>query len=301
MASSGRGRGEQARAGEHGVCEALAGHAYRIRGPGSIAVSACYVAAGRFDGMFSTRDCRSVDAAAAQLVVREAGGVLSFGGELADAPLAWTPATGSPPPAPRLTWTPPARGRPVRSEPRTPEGDPHGRLGAGRAAGARPGGRRSPLGWHRGRAARRVRARARLVRRYTGLRPRGGCPRPSWSAATSGPGRTSPPSARCRARSSERWPSACEESGSAGGIGQSIARAATGLEVGLTLGYLAQKVVGQYDVALDRARPASRGCCSWRPTCPRPTSAWRWTASSSSAGSPCTRRRTRCSSPRCLG
>ena len=62
--------------------EALAGRAYRIRAPGSIAVSACYVAAGRFDGMFSTRDCRSVDAAAAQLVVREAGGSLSFGDEL---------------------------------------------------------------------------------------------------------------------------------------------------------------------------------------------------------------------------
>ena len=41
-----------------------------------------------------------------------------------------------------------------------------------------------------------------------------------------------------------------EESGGSGGIGQTIARAATGAEVGLTLGYLAQKVVGQYDVAL---------------------------------------------------
>lgn len=68
--------------------EGLAGHAYRIRTPGSIAVSACYVAAGRFDGMLSTRDCRSVDAAAAQLAVREAGGVISFGGELSDTPLA---------------------------------------------------------------------------------------------------------------------------------------------------------------------------------------------------------------------
>ena len=33
-------------------------------------------------------------------------------------------------------------------------------------------------------------------------------------------------------------------------LGQTLARAATGAEVGLTLGYLAQKVVGQYDVAL---------------------------------------------------
>ena len=70
------------------ACAALAGQAYRIRAPGTIAVSACYVAVGRFDGMFSTRDCRSVDAAGAQLVVREAGGHVSFGGELSGAPLA---------------------------------------------------------------------------------------------------------------------------------------------------------------------------------------------------------------------
>lgn len=69
------------------ACAALAGKAYRVRAPGSIAVSASYVAAGRFDGMLSTRECRSVDAAAAQLIVREAGGHLSFGGELAQAPL----------------------------------------------------------------------------------------------------------------------------------------------------------------------------------------------------------------------
>lgn len=67
--------------------EALAGIAYRIRAPGSIAVSACYVAAARFDGMLSTRDCRSVDAAAAQLIVREAGGQVSFSEELAAASL----------------------------------------------------------------------------------------------------------------------------------------------------------------------------------------------------------------------
>jgi myo-inositol-1(or 4)-monophosphatase len=60
---------------------ALAGSAYRLRAPGSIAVSACYVAAGRFDGMFSTRDCRSVDAAGAQLIVSEAGGSVSFGAD----------------------------------------------------------------------------------------------------------------------------------------------------------------------------------------------------------------------------
>ncbi len=59
--------------------EALAGKVYRLRVVGSIAITAAYVAAGRFDGMFSLRRCRSVDAAAAQLIVREAGGRVAFG------------------------------------------------------------------------------------------------------------------------------------------------------------------------------------------------------------------------------
>jgi myo-inositol-1(or 4)-monophosphatase len=59
--------------------EALAGRVYRIRVVGSIAITAAYVAAGRFDGMLSLRPCRSVDAAAAQLIVREAGGAVAFG------------------------------------------------------------------------------------------------------------------------------------------------------------------------------------------------------------------------------
>jgi myo-inositol-1(or 4)-monophosphatase len=58
---------------------ALDGHVYRLRGIGSIAISLCYVAAGRFDGMLSLRDSRSVDAAAGQLVAREAGAEVAFG------------------------------------------------------------------------------------------------------------------------------------------------------------------------------------------------------------------------------
>jgi myo-inositol-1(or 4)-monophosphatase len=70
------------------ACEVLDGKAYRIRSPGSIAASLAYVAAGRHDGTLTTRPCRSVDAAAAQLLVREAGGVVVFGdGELSDADL----------------------------------------------------------------------------------------------------------------------------------------------------------------------------------------------------------------------
>jgi myo-inositol-1(or 4)-monophosphatase len=60
--------------------EALSGKAYRLRVIGSIAITASYVAAGRLDGMLSLRPCRSVDAAAAQLIVIEAGGNVAFGG-----------------------------------------------------------------------------------------------------------------------------------------------------------------------------------------------------------------------------
>lgn len=67
---------------------ALEGKAYRIRAVGSIAITLCWVAAGRLDGMLTGRACRSVDAAAAQLIAREAGAQVEFGGfELADAPL----------------------------------------------------------------------------------------------------------------------------------------------------------------------------------------------------------------------
>jgi myo-inositol-1(or 4)-monophosphatase len=58
---------------------ALAGKVYRLRVVGSIAISVAYVAAGRFDAMIGLRPCRSVDAAAAQLIAREAGGEVAFG------------------------------------------------------------------------------------------------------------------------------------------------------------------------------------------------------------------------------
>jgi myo-inositol-1(or 4)-monophosphatase len=59
--------------------QALAGKAYRLRVVGSIAITASYVGVGRFDAMLSLRSCRSVDVAAAQLIVREAGGAVAFG------------------------------------------------------------------------------------------------------------------------------------------------------------------------------------------------------------------------------
>ena len=58
--------------------DALAGIAYRVRAIGTIASALCQVAAARFDGMATLRNSRAVDAAAAQLVVREAGGHVAF-------------------------------------------------------------------------------------------------------------------------------------------------------------------------------------------------------------------------------
>jgi myo-inositol-1(or 4)-monophosphatase len=54
---------------------------------GSIALSLCFVASARFDGMLSLRPARSVDAAAGQLIVREAGGEVSFPDADGDRPL----------------------------------------------------------------------------------------------------------------------------------------------------------------------------------------------------------------------
>jgi myo-inositol-1(or 4)-monophosphatase len=56
----------------------LVGAAYRLRALGTIAASLCQVAAARFDGLVTLRRCRGVDAAAGQLIVREAGGLVSF-------------------------------------------------------------------------------------------------------------------------------------------------------------------------------------------------------------------------------
>lgn len=60
--------------------------AARLRALGSFALSLCWVAAGRFDGMASLAGCRSVDFAAGQLIVTEAGGAVAMpdaGGDVA--------------------------------------------------------------------------------------------------------------------------------------------------------------------------------------------------------------------------
>jgi myo-inositol-1(or 4)-monophosphatase len=50
----------------------------RVRALGSVALSMCFVADARLDAMLSLRHVRSVDVAGAQLIVREAGGVVAF-------------------------------------------------------------------------------------------------------------------------------------------------------------------------------------------------------------------------------
>ena len=78
----------QARAGRHRVgrpaldprqsIDALVDTSHRLRAIGTIASTLCQVAAARLDGMTTLRRCRAVDAAAGQLIVREAGGLVAF-------------------------------------------------------------------------------------------------------------------------------------------------------------------------------------------------------------------------------
>jgi myo-inositol-1(or 4)-monophosphatase len=74
---------------------ALVDTCHRVRALGTIAGSLCQVAAARFDGMISLRRARGVDSAAGQLIVREAGGLVSFPGcaEPLGAPLDATPSS----------------------------------------------------------------------------------------------------------------------------------------------------------------------------------------------------------------
>src|SRR5919201_5650220 len=60
--------------------EGLVQVAHRLRAIGTIAAALCQVAAARFDGMLTLKGSRAVDAAAAQLIVREAGGLVAFTG-----------------------------------------------------------------------------------------------------------------------------------------------------------------------------------------------------------------------------
>jgi myo-inositol-1(or 4)-monophosphatase len=60
------------------AADELADAARRVRALGSMAITLCQVAGARMDAMVSIRDTRAVDVAAAQLIVREAGGQVAF-------------------------------------------------------------------------------------------------------------------------------------------------------------------------------------------------------------------------------
>jgi myo-inositol-1(or 4)-monophosphatase len=58
--------------------DGLLANAHRLRALGTIASTMCQVAGGRMDAMLTLRKARGIDSAAAQLIVREAGGHVSF-------------------------------------------------------------------------------------------------------------------------------------------------------------------------------------------------------------------------------
>jgi myo-inositol-1(or 4)-monophosphatase len=68
------------------AAEAIAAtEARRLRALGSVAASMCLVAGGSLDAMITLREVRSIDVAAAQLIVEEAGGAVALpGGDALD-------------------------------------------------------------------------------------------------------------------------------------------------------------------------------------------------------------------------
>jgi coenzyme F420 biosynthesis associated uncharacterized protein len=93
---------------------------------------------------------------------------------------------------------------------------------------------------------------AHLVRRYTGLKPKGRLPeaelvdRTEWAKVNLESFQQL--SARVEEHLQERLSGS--SNGRASGIQRTIVRTATGAEAGLAVGYLSQRVIGQYDVAL---------------------------------------------------
>src|SRR5262245_37999418 len=101
---------------------------------------------------------------------------------------------------------------------------------------------------------------ARLVRRYTGLRPKGTLPeaelvdRAEWARVNLDSFQDL--SARVEQHLEERMSGS--DNGRVAGIQRTIVRTATGAEAGLAVGYLSQRVIGQYDVALTGPARAPR-------------------------------------------
>ena len=85
-----------------------------------------------------------------------------------------------------------------------------------------------------------------------------------------------------------------EKKGPPTGLGQAVGSRVTGTEVGLLLGFLGSKVLGQFD-PFHQTRPA--GCCWSRPTSSTSSASCTPTPRTSGSGSASTRRPTGSSSP----
>src|SRR5262245_6718657 len=91
---------------------------------------------------------------------------------------------------------------------------------------------------------------AELVRHYTHLRPKGRLPsaelvdRGEWARVNIDSFKA------LSARVEDHLQTRLDESGKGSGMQGTLVSAATGAEIGLAVGYLAQRVIGQYDVAL---------------------------------------------------
>ena len=248
--------------------------------------------------MLSARPCRSVDAAAAQLIGHEAGGAVEFAGyEIDEADLGLDARyavlaarndelLASVRSAGALTrcLTPPARDR---------------RLGPRAAARPAAGGEANRTSTKRG--ADDVRARrspwpspTRPSTRLAGSRGRGRQPRRV--------DRVEPGGVREAPDADRRAPGfRASPARTTGDVARKALSAAAGAEAGAVVGYAAKRVLGQYQVSLRSDPGESPACCWWAPTSRRRPRSSGSTRSRSFCGCSSTSRPTRSSSARCPG
>src|SRR3984957_8333651 len=209
--------------------DGLLGCTHRVRALGTIASTLCQVAAARFDGMVTLQRSRGVDAAAGQLIVREAGGLVSF-------------IDCEEPLAARMDATPVSHLVAARTARRLEE---LGTSVAGRGDGAPP---RADLVELAIESERRVTA-------YTGLEPSRPLPPPE------GIGRREWIRTNIDGMRRLLDPVLERSTGRLGPLRPAVSlmiSAAVTTEVSILLGYLAQRVLGQYElVLLDEGPDAS--------------------------------------------
>ena len=208
-----------------------------MRAIGSIAISLCQVAAGRADGMASLRSCRSVDAAAAQLIVRESGGVVAFSGERRAARARrWPTSTRAPRSLPRAR-----RGRPGAG---AGAAAAHDLLGSAERVAGRARRRRrddaaaaTSTRWPRCASARSSPTRALHARSAPLPRPQV-VGRDGWARAN------------VRLLRATLGPLDERLDGQAPAPLRAVAGGVIAAEMGALVGYLSRRVLGQYEVAL---------------------------------------------------